>query len=148
MVMVMIECRDVPSVSAPISWSDAYRIGVGVIDAEHQRLFAAYGDVIDSMAAGSVLDAVRDGLLVLESYIVEHFTNEEELMISVDYPDLFAHKIAHLDFQVAVMRFRKAITDGEDVSEEFVSFFGGWLVAHITVMDRRIGQFLLTLPRD
>ena len=39
MVMVMIECRDVPSVSAPSSWSDAYRIGVGVIDAEHQRLF-------------------------------------------------------------------------------------------------------------
>ena len=142
MVMVMSERRDPAAGPATISWSDVYKIGVEVVDAEHERLFAAYQDVIDRVEAGSGPSAIRDALAVLENYIVEHFTNEEELMISIDFPDLFAHKIAHLDFQVSVMRFRKAITDGEDISEDLLGFFGSWLVSHITVMDRRIGEFL------
>ena len=145
-VMVMIDYGDVIASQSPIAWSDAYKIGVGQIDEEHEKLFGAYRSFIESFNGSSGPDAVKAAIIVLEDYITYHFTNEEELMISIDYPDLFVHKLEHLDFQVSITRFRSAVMAGEDINQDFVKFFGHWLVAHITIMDRNIGAFLQAAP--
>ena len=145
-VMVMIDYGDVIASQSPMSWSDDYKIGVGQIDEEHEKLFGAYQSFIESFSSTSGLDAVKAAIVVLEDYITYHFTNEEELMIAIDYPDLFFHKLEHLDFQVSITRFRNAVLAGEDINQDFVKFFGHGLVAHITIMDKKIGAFLQAAP--
>lgn len=143
----MINYGDVVGVRSPISWSDDYKIGVGQIDEEHERLFGVYQTFIESLKNGGGVEAIKDALIILDEYISYHFTNEEELMISVDFPELFAHKLEHLDFQVAVTRFKNSVLSGEDINQDFVNFFGHWLVAHITIMDKKIGDFLHSSPQ-
>ena len=145
-VTIMVSYGDVLGSQTPISWSDDYKIGVGQIDGEHEKLFGVYQNFIESTRNGSGAEAIREALIILDDYITYHFTNEEELMISIDFPGLFSHKLEHLDFQVSVARFKKSVLDGEDINQDFVKFFGHWLVAHITIMDRKIGDFLQSSP--
>ncbi|MEI6560067.1 MAG: hemerythrin family protein [Rhodospirillaceae bacterium] len=146
MVTMMVNYCEIISSEGPIAWSDDYRIGVGQIDGEHEALFSVYHEFISSLNSGAGQDAVKDAIIKLEDYIADHFTSEEELMISIEFPELFSHKLEHLDFQVAVTRFKKSVLRGEDVNQDFVKFFGHWLISHITIMDRRIGEFLRANP--
>ena len=144
----MIEYTDILPAQTPISWSPDYRIGVDQIDAEHEKLFGVYQDFIASVRDEAETDLIKNALVILDDYITFHFTNEEELMIEINYPDLFAHKLEHLDFQVAIARFKKSVMNGEDINQDFVKFFGHWLIAHITIMDRKIGDFLNSQATD
>ena len=142
----MVDYGDVLGMPGPVSWSDDYKIGFGLIDEEHEKLFSVYHDFITSIENGGGSEAIKEALIILENYITYHFTNEEELMISINFDGLFAHKLEHLDFQVSVTRFKKAVLSGDDINHDFVTFFGHWLVAHITIMDKKIGEFLRAVP--
>ena len=141
-VMVMIGYGDILGAQTPITWSDDYKIGVEKIDREHEELFNTYGKFIESINSNNAPSSITSTLEIFEDYILYHFSNEESLMLSIGYPDLFSHKLEHLDFRVSVTRFRTAITQGDDINHDFVKFFGHWLISHIMVMDKRISEFI------
>lgn len=63
-------------------WKDKYRIGVELIDTQHQELFKRVSDFLQSVQEKGDWEektaAVRETLEFMQNYVVEHFNDEEE----------------------------------------------------------------------
>lgn len=121
-----------------MQWSDAYRIGVPVIDTDHQLLFALTAQLAETREEGQVREVVSSVMNVLAEYIVHHFRREERLLELVGYPDLADHKNDHRQLTNDVFALMDRWQDGQyGAADELVSLMDGWLAGHILGVDTR-----------
>lgn len=126
----------------PCEFTDEYRTGITLIDAEHQELFRIIEEatrIVKSYSADSY-DDILHVLDRLKDYTKEHFHDEEEYMESIEYEGLEAQKRAHAAF---VDRLESIHSDDIDSNpqeylEELLEFLLGWLVNHILYTDKKI----------
>ena len=127
----------------PCEFCDEYRIGVEIIDREHQRLFELV-EKANRMARGwsadSGFDEIRQILQELKDYTEFHFADEESYMRNIRYEGYEAQKRAHEAF---ISRLEE--TDLEQVQENpreyllsLVEYLLGWLIHHILHADKKI----------
>ena len=81
-------------------WRDEFKIGVDVIDKEHQRLFK----IINKLFAfredeKSSQWACQEGIKFFKGHAMKHFADEEQYMESIQYEGLEQHKYIHKVFQ-------------------------------------------------
>lgn len=119
-------------------WSDAYRLGIPGVDQEHQTFFALLRALEAGVRLGDDLIA-RAALGELRRYAELHFTNEEEFLDAVGYPDLPAHQVEHRAFvrEVALLESRLGLP-----TRAAVDLARTWLQAHILGTDRRYTTWL------
>ena len=84
-------------------WKEKYRIGVELIDTQHQELFRRLSNFIqivqNNIPWNDKLEEVKETLNFLQEYVVFHFNDEEAYMKEINYPDLELHKKIHKDFR-------------------------------------------------
>lgn len=126
-----------------VEWSESLCIGVDGIDHQHQQLI----EIRNRLAASC--DAGQEGgdefhLLLSElfEYTRVHFMDEENFMLSVDYPDLAQQLTEHAQFVDAIVDYSKAASRGDDVRESAVNYLTGWLLGHICGSDMQISRYL------
>jgi len=126
-------------------WREEFSVGVPKIDAQHKELLAA----MHRLAAGVESrrsEVVSEVLGFLETYVVEHFNTEEDLMREATYPFLAQHVHEHRTFAVYFGRLRAEI-EGGTLDPLFQKFriqllLVDWLINHTTKTDRHLGMFL------
>lgn len=126
-----------------IAWSDELLTGDPQIDWEHRQLVEMLGLLSDPARADDP-DYKRVCLDNLLAHVCSHFDHEEQIMRRVDYPELSAHREAHVCLLEQFNRFL-ALLDGDAESapeERIMPFVGRWLLDHIRGDDRRLGTFL------
>ncbi len=131
------------------SWDPSYRIGVDVIDRQHQKLF----DISNRFYAAwrlharhAVLCRIFDELIEYTGY---HFAEEERLMQQIDYPALPQHRANHEELVELVNQYRtqlKGRTTGAET--QALEFVRTWLRAHVLDADRKIGVYLAGKKRS
>ncbi len=125
------------------SWDPIYRIGVDVIDRQHQKLFdigSRFYDAWRRRARRAVLCRIFDELIEYTGY---HFAEEERLMQQIDYPALPQHRANHEELVELVNHYRtqlKGRTTGAE--RQALEFLRTWLRAHVLDADRKIGVYL------
>lgn len=131
------------------SWDPIYRIGVDVIDRQHQKLF----DIGNRFYAAWRQHAPRAGLRrifdELLEYTTYHFAEEERLMQQIDYPALPQHRANHEELVELVNHYRtqlKGRTTGAE--RRALEFLRTWLRAHVLDADRKIGVYLAGKKRS
>ena len=77
-------------------WREEYRLGVDVIDKEHQRLFK----IIKKLYAFKDEEknrqwACQEGIKFFKTHAVKHFADEEAYMSSIGYEGLERHRLSH-----------------------------------------------------
>ena len=121
-------------------WRDSLEIGVNQIDSEHKRLFA--------LVKNLDIDHLEKTASELRDYVVHHFSNEQELMKSLNYPILAAHLDLHEDFK---KRVDVLLASNKPWTEERVlelrKFLNEWLIGHIGLHDKRFGDWRRTIQR-
>ena len=85
-------------------------------------------------------DEIMGVLEQLRNYTIQHFSDEEEYMTSINYESLDAQKKAH---QMFVDKLNDINLDDMDDNQqqylvELVDFLLMWLVNHILKMDKKI----------
>ena len=127
-----------------LAWDDGYRTGIGMIDQEHEALFALYRE---AMATGSGAPGDRKRVLkavaALDGAMREHFRNEEELMDETGYADRVAHHKQHDHFLSQFGRLRKKIEEGAPDDDAMRGFFKNWVGCHLMISDKDFGAFLV-----
>jgi hemerythrin len=79
----------------------------------------------------------------LVSYTVTHFSDEESLMATYDYPETTIHKAEHYRFVKQVRELQKQHESGVAIlSLEIMMFLKEWLMRHIQGDDKKYGVFL------
>ncbi|MBB5022759.1 bacteriohemerythrin [Desulfurispira natronophila] len=134
---------------SPCVWSDDLLIHHELIDQQHQEIINRINQCVESLNAPHEFSfeeelEVLSLMVFLLDYIVVHFSQEERLMIELDYPHFFAHRMAHTYYISRIFDFkerfkREGLTDG--LARDFQKDVIEWLVDHIRREDNRLAAW-------
>lgn len=125
------------------AFTDKYRTGIELIDAEHQRLFEIIketNDVIHAELLHDKYDEIVHILDALKDYTILHFQDEEAYMEEIKYEGLQAQKYAHAAFvdKLNEIDLEKVDDNQQEYLEELIDYLLDWLVTHILKVDKKI----------
>jgi hemerythrin len=129
----------------PIDWSDDLSTNVTLIDEQHKALFRAVNDLSHAMWDGRGREEVARLVTFLDNYVVEHFGDEEKLMVQHNYPAYGEHRRQHLKFLLDFAAFKTKFEAGEVTTELVIKALDDtcdWLRVHIRGADKALGDFL------
>ncbi len=128
---------------ALISWNDNLSIGVEVVDGQHKKMIEMVNELHAAMKAregDAVLNLIFMGLA---DYTKTHFSTEEDIMLSHEYPEYDAHKKEHEDLIAQVAELRKRADRKElNITIDLLHFLRDWVKNHIMNTDKKLGNFL------
>ena len=127
-------------------WDESCRVGIGMLDEQHQGLFASLNRLHDALMSHSDPAAVSEELATLMRLTRSHFDVEEEFMRVHHYPGYQTHKQMHdlLVSQLADVIQLESNEFDQPWAErlELADFLHAWLVSHILDEDKKIAAFL------
>jgi len=124
-------------------WSDTYSVRIGIIDVQHKNLVSIINELHQAMVAGHGKYQLGKILSELIKYTKVHFTTEENLMQSHQYPDCTLHKSEHDRLAKTVIDFQAKFQRNEiGLTIEVMDFLKTWLGKHILESDKKYGPFL------
>ena len=134
-----------------IEWQENLSIGVLEVDIQHKLLFQKFNDFLAACEAEAESEAIYRLFWFVEAYTITHFSEEENLMQRVNYPDFLEHRELHLTFTSQVVKLKDRLrTEGptRGLVADIRMFISGWLVTHISNMDSAIGRFVGATSED
>jgi hemerythrin-like metal-binding protein len=111
------------------------------IDNQHQALFGMINDLWHTIIDRSSSETVTIVLTKLERYTILHFEAEEDLMRSLGYPRLDAHRKAHQIFVQRIKKEKQKQIEGRTAGLAMLHFLNDWLVEHILTLDRDYANY-------
>jgi hemerythrin-like metal-binding protein len=123
-------------------WNSRYETGIGLIDSQHQSLFAAVNQLADSFRKGQAQEQATASLDFLVAYALEHFQTEEQHMREIGFPGLLQHAQEHARLLEKAHALQEAHAEGLPVTMQVTIFFADWLKHHIIDMDLLYVNFL------
>lgn len=126
-----------------MTWSENLSVGIQEMDFQHKRLVDLINQLHDAMKCGEGPEELHSVIFSLVQYTKTHFADEEDLMQSVGFPTLVAHKLQHENLTRQVMELMKKFQAGQsNMTVQTLAFLKDWLVNHIQVADRAYGCYL------
>lgn len=126
-------------------FNDRLLIHVEKIDNQHRNLFEILDELQQACKKEKGKKVIRELFNSLKKYAVIHFLDEEKVMIKNNYPGYLEHRKMHKAFSKKVLELEKTLNNKEiplTTLVEVNSFLSKWLITHIGMEDKKIGQFL------
>jgi hemerythrin len=126
-------------------WDSSYSIGIREIDVQHQNLFAKFKDLMSAMMEGKGKLEVAATLNFVNSYVEEHFSDEERIQLKYGYNKYNEQKAQHDAFRARMKEFgEKYDRDGATLSvvTGVQKEMSQWWKTHITTLDKDLGVYL------
>ena len=127
---------------AIFEWDDSIALGIPAIDEQHKALFSWINTLNEAIKSGDGSEAVGEVIWKLITYVTEHFSAEERLMLSCGYPGMAAHRKEHDQFVSRLQEIQVNFIDGHEMSVNVLTFMVDWLVCHIKGTDVRYSRFI------
>jgi hemerythrin len=128
-----------------IEWQEYLSVGVAEIDNQHRLLFDKFNALLAACKNGGSSDEIKRLFSFLATYVVTHFSEEERLMQRLGFPDYQKHRGLHQAFTLQVASLRERLMSEGPTPALVASVcltINGWLIEHISGMDRAIGRFV------
>ncbi|GFI22277.1 sensor histidine kinase TodS [Lachnospiraceae bacterium] len=124
-------------------WNERYNIGVEIIDKEHKKLFSILNKLFDFGRQEEKSQWVcQEAVKYFRDHAVQHFSDEEEYMASINYAGLETHQRIHTNFRdrtvPALERELELTNYAEDSINHFLGVCAGWLIGHTLIEDHAI----------
>jgi hemerythrin-like metal-binding protein len=127
---------------ALIEWDDSLKLGIAVVDRQHERLIGIINRLNEATIEGRGADVISGILDELIIYTATHFRMEEKYFAQFEYPDAEEHKHEHdaliekvnafaNDYQKAVLSSRS------DLAKELLQFLQIWWRYHMMETDAK-----------
>jgi len=127
-----------------VVWHHSYSMGIKVIDDQHKGLLDFVNDIFNHATGDEREERLwfKDVIQQAVDYVKEHFATEEKYMIATKFPDYAAHKKAHEEFTLTVIKSVKDFDTGKRlVLKKFAYFLKDWVLSHVAVMDRQYADY-------
>lgn len=124
-------------------WNDRYNIGVDIIDSEHKKLFRILNKLFDLEQQTEKSQWVcQEAVKYFRDHAVQHFQDEEDYMLSINYAGFAMHKRIHENFRTVTLPALEKELDETNYSENSINHFlgvcAGWLIGHTLTEDPAI----------
>ncbi|MGE4558508.1 MAG: bacteriohemerythrin [Desulfovibrionaceae bacterium] len=124
-------------------WSESLSVGDGTIDSQHQRMIEMINELYDAMERQEGAASAEGLVAGLRAYAREHFTEEEQTMERIGFPDLAAHREQHAAYIRQIHDYEQSIQTGESPNILDMSrFLCNWLLEHIKGSDQNYAPYL------
>ena len=127
-----------------VFWDDAYSVGFEPIDNQHKALVKMTNELFENCKKGTA-DADAAFLQTIKravDYARNHFSDEVNYMVQVDYPNLTEHRKLHDDFFAVVLKAMQEFESGKTAPVELARFLKNWLLTHIANSDKQYAPYL------
>lgn len=129
-------------------WKEKYKVGVPLIDSQHEELFSRVAAFMTTLRSDQPWDQkvekVNETLEFMKGYVVTHFADEEAYQASVGYPQFEDHQKIHQGMVAYVVAVSEEY-EKEGFKEELMQQFGGklmaWLINHVVADDQKIAEY-------
>ncbi len=126
-------------------WSENISVGNILLDKQHERLLAKINELMDAIFEKEDSLLIYDAIRFLDSYVEEHFRDEEEYMLANSYPKLEEHRLLHEAFVMQYRNLKQKIFT-EKPSElslvEIENILAKWWISHIGQEDKKYANFI------
>lgn len=134
---------------AYFEWANDLVIDNGPIDADHKQLVALVNQLFTATSEGLGHEMVDQVLRDLLDYTADHLRREENLMASVNFPNLAGHKAGHERFILRLKSLQAQYASGSlTVASQLSTVLSDWLSIHIRRDDKELRQFLKHNPKQ
>ena len=122
------------------TWKENFSIGIDKIDRQHQKLIGLLDQCIQkSKLSKAEFEPVLNDMRL---YADTHFAAEEQLMQTLNYPELEEHQKQHRLFEENLGLLETEVNNWEKLTiVTLTSLLRDWFVQHILDFDRQIGAF-------
>ena len=124
-------------------WKESYRIGIDLIDRQHEELFRATDTLVRAIEANADKQTFRQTITFLKDYTVRHFHDEEAYQASIHYSGMEDHKKAHRKFTGIILDYeRRFVASDFDLRlvQDLAGTLPAWLIYHVADADQRIAK--------
>ena len=134
-----------------VIWQNSYSVGIKLIDEQHMHLIKLTNKLFASCLEDQ--EKSKDVFLatIHESvdYVGYHFGIEEKVMERVNYPNYKKHKEEHGNFVRMVFSKVEEFNSGKIFTPiSFVYFLRDWILHHIAVSDKKMGEYLMMMQKS
>lgn len=126
-----------------IQFMEDMKIGVPNVDSQHQGLIDFANKAAALSNANPSREDMKECLDFLGNYVIQHFTDEEELQIESKYPRFLQHKAIHSEF---VETFKSLYAEfqangpSDALSYALNNSVSDWIITHIKKEDIAFGK--------
>ena len=128
---------------AILEWDESISLHIPFIDQQHKSLIDWVNKLNDAVQRHEGALILDETLQKLINYAMEHFTAEEHLMISYNFPDFTGHRQEHDLFVQKLSEIQGGFHDSEETSARTLKFLVEWIVCHIKGTDQNYARFIL-----
>lgn len=129
--------------SKTITWDRKFETGHPVVDGQHKNLFILINRLTSSTKERNDKLTLLENIEKLRDYVENHFTTEEDLMLSVSYPLFSIHKKAHEELRQQSQKLIKLfLLDKVDLTATIANFLSEWLRIHILEVDLKMIEWV------
>ncbi|OUP67642.1 hypothetical protein B5F11_17230 [Anaerotruncus colihominis] len=124
-------------------WKESYRIGIDLIDRQHEELFRATDTLVRAIEANADKQTFRQTITFLKDYTVRHFHDEEAYQASIHYSGMEDHKKAHRKFTEIILDYERRLVESDfdiRIVKDLAGTLTAWLIYHVADADQRIAK--------
>jgi len=118
--------------------------GNPVIDFQHRLLFLMVKKLKSALKSGRGDEVLMEAVQFLDSYIIEHFNDEEEIQKECAYPNFEHHKAHHEQVRKAFLEFKNKIEKrgpNHLLLIEALTEISHWLKEHVKIYDKEFIKY-------
>ena len=134
-----------------VEWDDRYLVGIPLVDEQHKELIT----MTNTLYRGCLEGDAKAKIYFMQTihgtvdYVKHHFSAEEKILESVNYPDIGEHKREHEGFIRQIFEQVKSFEGGKKfVPNDFVRYLKDWILAHIALTDKKYAEYIHHLQKQ
>ena len=126
-----------------MKWNDDYQIGIVSIDSQHKELFYVLDRLKEAIHTKNIKDSFCNTLKAMVEYTKYHFSDEENILESMGYPEIEDQKVMHKELLLDVRKILTRLKNGNSINPiEVYRFLNDWIAKHILNEDLKIKRFV------
>jgi len=133
----------------PIKWMSVYDTHIKTVDEQHRVLVEMINDLQTARENNNEPKLIREIFFKLVDYTKYHFSQEESLMTTSNYPKLLEHSSQHKEFVNKIVEMLEGLKKGDvNISDKLNDFLMNWLIKHILGYDKEFANFYNVVSRQ
>lgn len=128
-----------------IIWEENLRLGVPVIDEQHEGIFAQFNKLSEALQEGRGSAEVIEVLEYLDNYATTHFADEENLMALYKYDGLEEQRQQHALFRENIAKFTEMLAASAPTQEIAIKIDATlirYFISHVRNLDRKMVEVI------
>jgi len=132
----------------PIQWEENLRLGVPVIDQQHEEIFVQFSKLSEALQGGKGSEEVVGLLDYLSDYATTHFSSEEEIMLKYNYNGISEQREHHALFKENITQLSGLLATSEPTKEiafKIDATLIRYFIQHVRKLDKKMVDVLKPL---